>query len=137
MEDGPMGLEPIGTDWFETLLDARQQKEVSFAKIYDTDDYRHGTDGHNRLVIISKLATLLDAATMKYISYSDFTQLCAERWSEFRRVQNGSGKPVLQELPLDDIRREFLKSMRDLIISLGYIIGDPPAPPIGMETHPE
>lgn len=44
--------------WFDTL-DERQQKEVRFAREY-ADRYSHGTDGHNRLLLVARLADLLD-----------------------------------------------------------------------------
>lgn len=42
-------------------LDERQRKEVALARIYAAD-FAHGTDGHNRLLLIAKLADLLDEA---------------------------------------------------------------------------
>lgn len=44
--------------WFDKL-DARQQKEVWFAESYHTS-FSHGTDGHNRLLLIALMARLLD-----------------------------------------------------------------------------
>ena len=41
-------------------LDDRQKKEVALAEHYASDP--HGTDGHNRLLLIAKLAQLLDEA---------------------------------------------------------------------------
>jgi hypothetical protein len=40
-------------------LDERQQKELLFARLY-AKDFAHGTDGHHRLLLIAKLAALLD-----------------------------------------------------------------------------
>lgn len=48
---------PTGT--WRDQLDERQRKEVEFASLY-AKDFGHGTDGHNRLLLIAKLATLLD-----------------------------------------------------------------------------
>lgn len=45
-------------DWF-MQFDARQQKEIDFARLY-ARQYAHGTDGHNAKMIIAKLADLLD-----------------------------------------------------------------------------
>lgn len=42
-----------GFDWMEQF-DERQRKEMRFACTYAAD-YAHGTDGHNRLLIIDKL----------------------------------------------------------------------------------
>jgi hypothetical protein len=48
-------------DW-RAQLDDRQRKEIEFADVYN-DDFQHGTDGHNRLLLISKLASMLDVYT--------------------------------------------------------------------------
>lgn len=45
-------------------LNERQIKEVDFALVYD-NSFNHGTAGHNRLLLIAKLAELLDAAYAK------------------------------------------------------------------------
>jgi hypothetical protein len=44
--------------WTDTL-DDRQRKEIAFARLYAAE-YAHGTDGHSRLLLISRLAELLD-----------------------------------------------------------------------------
>ena len=50
-------------EWLKEL-DDRQRKEVEFALIYE-DGFKHGTDGHNRLLLIAKLAHMLDEAENK------------------------------------------------------------------------
>lgn len=40
-------------------LDERQQKELKFARLYQKD-FGHGTDGHHRLLLIARLADMLD-----------------------------------------------------------------------------
>jgi hypothetical protein len=50
-------------EWLKEL-DERQRKEVEFALIY-ADGFAHGTDGHNRLLLIAKLARMLDEAENK------------------------------------------------------------------------
>lgn len=50
------------TTWTDDL-DPRQQKELDFARTYATQ-YAHGTDGHSRLMLIAKLAELLDARSV-------------------------------------------------------------------------
>lgn len=134
-----MDIKPVGRDWLKESFDERQQKEITFAKVYDTDTYRHGTNGHNDLIIISKLATLIDMVLDRYISYSEFTKLCADRWETFKLFQNGSGNgPLLiPGVPLDDIRKEVVRAVRDTILALGYVIGDPPQMPKEMEMHQE
>lgn len=47
------------TNWTNEL-DERQCKEIAFARAYATS-FSHGTDGHNRLLLIAKMAELLDA----------------------------------------------------------------------------
>ena len=44
--------------WREDLTD-RERKELEFAELYDKE-FSHGTDGHNRLLLISKIASRLD-----------------------------------------------------------------------------
>lgn len=46
---------------WEKLLDERQAKELAFARMYATA-FHHGTDGHSRLMLIAKLAEMLDRA---------------------------------------------------------------------------
>jgi len=45
--------------WKEEF-DARQVNEIEFARIY-ADQFHHGTDGHNRLLLIAQMANKLDA----------------------------------------------------------------------------
>ena len=45
-------------EWMKTL-DERQKQEVAFARLYALE-FKHGTDGHNRLLLIAKLADMLD-----------------------------------------------------------------------------
>lgn len=45
-------------DW-HNLLDDRQFKEVIFATFY-AQNFNHGTAGHNRLLLIAKLASIID-----------------------------------------------------------------------------
>lgn len=42
------------------LFDERQRKEIEFAQVYGKD-FGHGTTGHNQLLIIARLAELLDS----------------------------------------------------------------------------
>ncbi len=44
--------------WLQAL-DERQQKEIAFAILY-ARDFHHGTTGHNSLMILARLAVLLD-----------------------------------------------------------------------------
>ena len=46
------------TDW-KAQFDERQRAEISLAKTY-LKLYNHGTTGHQRMVIIAKMAQLLD-----------------------------------------------------------------------------
>lgn len=57
------------TDW-RNKLDDRQRSELMFALMYEAD-FKHGTDGHNRLLLIAKLAHLLDELTDTAIALSE------------------------------------------------------------------
>jgi len=46
------------TQWMDAL-DERQRKQVEFSRLY-TRDFNHGASGHNDLVLIARLAELLD-----------------------------------------------------------------------------
>ena len=50
-------------EWLKEL-DERQRKEIEFARMY-ADGFAHGTDGHHRLLLIAKLALMLDEAEDK------------------------------------------------------------------------
>jgi hypothetical protein len=50
-------------EW-QKLLDQRQRDEIMFARLY-TENFHHGTDGHNRLMLIAKMADMLDEAEDK------------------------------------------------------------------------
>lgn len=47
--------------WLDAL-DERQQKEVKLARLYATQEFSHGTTGHADLLLIARLADLLDQA---------------------------------------------------------------------------
>lgn len=57
-----MGGGTVDSMWRTMLLDERQQKEIKFAELY-AQDFNHGTTGHNQLLLVARLAELLDAAT--------------------------------------------------------------------------
>jgi hypothetical protein len=44
--------------WMEDF-DPRQQKQIKWAQAYDTDEFRHGDNGHNDKLIIAKMAAKL------------------------------------------------------------------------------
>lgn len=48
-----------GNSQWESHLDQRETMEILFALKY-ADEFHHGTAGHNRLMLIAKLAKLLD-----------------------------------------------------------------------------
>lgn len=56
-------MNPTDSVWLEEL-DEHQRKELAFARLY-ADGFGHGTDGHHRLLLIAKLARLLDEAEQK------------------------------------------------------------------------
>jgi hypothetical protein len=51
----------IDPNWRTLLFDERQQKEIAFAELYERD-FHHGTTGHNQLLLIARLALLLDVS---------------------------------------------------------------------------
>lgn len=53
----------VGLTGWQAGLDQRQRQEVELARLY-ARDFGHGTAGHNRLVLIDKLADLLDGFEM-------------------------------------------------------------------------
>jgi hypothetical protein len=50
--------------WRDTL-DERELKEVELALLY-AKEFHHGTNGHNRLMLIAKLAKMLDEIQQTY-----------------------------------------------------------------------
>ena len=52
--------------WMEKLITTRvTMMEVELARVY-ANKFGHGTDGHNRLLIIAKMADFLDAIEAAY-----------------------------------------------------------------------
>lgn len=60
-------------EWIKDF-DERQQKEIAFCLIYDTGQYRHGTQGHNDMVIIARMARLLDTYQAELERISGYTR---------------------------------------------------------------
>ena len=52
---------PISNDWLNEF-DTRQQIQIEFSALY-AQDYHHGADGHNSMIIIAKMASILDELT--------------------------------------------------------------------------
>jgi len=46
-------------DYWEAHLDERELKETELAMLYAVE-FHHGTDGHNRLMLIAKLTSLVN-----------------------------------------------------------------------------
>lgn len=44
---------------WQELLDDREWAEICFARLYK-NNFSHGTDGHNRLLLLAKLSYFLD-----------------------------------------------------------------------------
>jgi hypothetical protein len=62
MSDHPkMHGEAFAPASWRQMLDERQRKAIAFAETY-VRDFNHGTIGHNDLVLIARLAELLDVA---------------------------------------------------------------------------
>ena len=62
---------------WEKLLDERQLKELHFARLY-VAEFNHGTDGHSRLLLIDRLAVLLDRAYQSSVPLSDLLREAIE-----------------------------------------------------------
>lgn len=56
--EGKLDLKQMS--WLDSFT-IRETQEIGFAQVY-TDQFTHGTDGHNRLLLIAKLADMLDQA---------------------------------------------------------------------------
>lgn len=54
------------TSW-RRQLDEREAKEVQLAELY-AGHFRHGTDGHSRLMLIAHLAAMCDALELALLS---------------------------------------------------------------------
>lgn len=50
----------MNMDW-ENHFTERELSEIKWCQLYD-EQFKHGADGHNRMVIVSKLCRLLEAA---------------------------------------------------------------------------
>lgn len=50
-------------EW-QSLLDQRQRDEIILARFYARGT-KHGTDGHNRLILLAQMADMLDEAENK------------------------------------------------------------------------
>jgi hypothetical protein len=44
--------------WYDNF-DERQNKQIMFSRVYAAD-FAHGADGHNNMLIVAKMADLLD-----------------------------------------------------------------------------
>lgn len=51
-------MDQFHADW-EALLSERDLSEMHFARLYAAE-FHHGTDGHSRLMLLAKLAEMLD-----------------------------------------------------------------------------
>lgn len=50
-------------EWMKDLTE-RERKEIEFCRVY-ADSFNHGTDGHTRLLMVAKLAKMLDEQASK------------------------------------------------------------------------
>jgi hypothetical protein len=48
--------------WLTTWFDARQQRQIEFALTY-ANDFHHGADGHNSMMIIARLVEAIKATS--------------------------------------------------------------------------
>lgn len=84
---------PNSTPWRELDLDGREIRELQLAELYATQ-FHHGTDGHNRLMLLAKLAALLDRAVA---ANADLRRRLAEPTEDDRsghvRMPDGTERP--------------------------------------------
>jgi hypothetical protein len=67
-------------NWFKDFNE-RQQKEIEFSRIY-AGQFRHGTDGHNAKLIITKMCNILDGIQTAYDNWDkDDLQKTRDRFS--------------------------------------------------------
>lgn len=59
----------INTNWRD-FFDERQLKEIEFANLY-SEDFHHGTDGHNAKMIMASMTNLLDTFARKLAEYQE------------------------------------------------------------------
>jgi hypothetical protein len=72
-----MPTQETGMPYWFNELDARQQSEVRFAREY-ADRYSHGTDGHNRLLLLARLADLLDERQLYIVQMNASDDECCD-----------------------------------------------------------
>lgn len=59
IQNGRIGVQDRPVDWRDNLPE-RQRQELDLAALYNTPEFRHGTTGHNQLILIDELATFID-----------------------------------------------------------------------------
>lgn len=91
--------ERIGIDEIKTipLLDDRQQKECLLAITYEKE-FQHGTDGHNRLLLIARLVRLL----VTLVRQNRMSDEAIHGWRRLNREQ----KELIEELRAPRYRLE-------------------------------
>ncbi|HEY8310812.1 MAG TPA: hypothetical protein VIG47_09660 [Gemmatimonadaceae bacterium] len=75
MTDNPTSEEK--PSWWADDFDERERNEIRFAHIY-RGEFQHGTDGHHRLLLISKLATTLDLLSERVRAADSNYRTCAQ-----------------------------------------------------------
>ena len=77
---------------WQSVLDERQRKQVAFSRVY-AEQFGHGADGHNNMLIIAAMANLLDTLEGNTIElYNNYAQLaakCVELEKGAQRNQQG------------------------------------------------
>lgn len=58
----PMFDQNVDPDWLsEFMADERQNNELNWCLLYDAG-FKHGTDGHHKLLLVARLTNLVDVA---------------------------------------------------------------------------
>lgn len=113
---------PIWTD----ELDDRQQKELDFARTY-AQSYHHGTDGHSRLMLIARLAELLDRqAARPPASLDDLVESARQAGAEGIWVVRGAQRvALLYAFDVHDVAPVLQVSPpHEVIVLLRFAAGD-------------
>ena len=105
-------------------LDERQQKELALARTY-ARDFHHGTDGHSRLMLIARLAELLDAA--QQATAEDLYAVARQCGAEGIWAVRGAAEAAL--VYIDDPEQEKpiqrgITPPHKLIILMSFPVGD-------------
>jgi hypothetical protein len=64
------------SEWIDQL-DERQKKQIAFCELY-ASDFHHGADGHNSMMLIAKMASLLNETERSYHAVQQIAEILAK-----------------------------------------------------------